>query len=86
MESISTHAEYLLVDSLSFKLPGSGQYVTDRRSASVQTDGGNVYNSQSGSRILKFRLNGEGWLDPSTVRVMFHVMNTNSDPSKTLNQ
>ena len=84
MESISTHAEYLLVDSLSFKLPGSGQYVTDRRSVTFQTDGGNVYSSQSGSRILKFRLNGEGWLDPSTVRVMFDFLNTSRDDTKTL--
>ena len=84
MESITNNAEDLLVDSLSFKLPGSGQYVTDRRSASFQTDGGNVYSSQSGSRILKFRLNGEGWLDPSTVRVMFDVMNTSGDATKSL--
>ena len=31
MESIKHDTEYLLVDSLSFKLPGSGQYVVDRR-------------------------------------------------------
>ena len=84
MESITDNDEDLLVDSLSFKLPGSGQYVTDRRSVSYQTDGGNIYSSQTGSRILKFRLSGEGWLDPSTVRVMFDVMNTSGDDTKTL--
>ena len=84
MESITNNAEYLLVDSLSFKLPGSGQYVTDRRSCTVQTDGGNIYSSQNGSRVLKFRLNGEGWLDPSTVRVMLDVVNTDPDDTKAL--
>ena len=84
MESITHNAEYLLVYSLSFKLPGSGQYVTDRRSVTFHTEGSNAYSAQHGTRALKFRLNGEGWLDPSTVRVMFDVMNNNADPSKTL--
>ena len=34
--------------------------------------------------FLNFRLNGEGWLDPSTVRLMFDVMNTDGDITKTL--
>jgi hypothetical protein len=25
--------------------------------------------------LLKFRMNGEGWLDPSTVRMMLDVVN-----------
>jgi hypothetical protein len=29
-------------------------------------------------------LNGEGWLDPSTVRLMFDVVNTDGDITKTL--
>ena len=84
MESITNHAEYLLVDSLSFSLPGSGQYVVDRRSVTFHTDGSNSYSSLNETRVLKFRLNGEGWLDPSTVRLMFDVMNTEGDVTKTL--
>jgi hypothetical protein len=84
MESISNNAEDLLVDSLSFKLPGSGQYVTDRRSGTFHTEGSNSYSALNGTRVLKFRLNGEGWLDPSTVRIMFDVMNTDPDITKTL--
>ena len=60
MESITTNAEYVLVDSLSLKLPGSGQYVVDRRSVSFHTEGSNSYSAQHGTRVLKFRLNGEG--------------------------
>jgi hypothetical protein len=81
MESISNNAEDLLVDSLSFKLPGSGQNVTDRRSVTFHTEGSNSYSALNGTR-LKFRLNGEGWLDPSTVRIMFDVMNTDPDITK----
>ena len=84
MESIKTNAEDLLVDSLDFKLPGSGQYVVDRRKCTFQTEGGNSYSASSGTRVLKSRLNGEGWLDPSTVRVMFDVVNTNGDITNTL--
>ena len=39
MESIKNNTEDLLVDSLSFKLPGSGQYVVDRRSCTFHTEG-----------------------------------------------
>jgi hypothetical protein len=84
MESISNNAEDLLVDSLSFKLPGSGQYVTDRRSVTFHTEGSNSYSASNGTRVLKFRLNGEGWLDPSTVRIMFDVVNIDGDITKTL--
>jgi hypothetical protein len=84
MESIKNNAEDLLVDSLFFKLPGSGQYVVDRRSVSFQTEGSNSYSSLNGTRVLKFRINGEGWLDPSTVRLMFDVVNTDGDATKTL--
>ena len=84
MESIKNNTEDLLVDSLSFKLPGSGQYVTDRRSCTFHTEGSNSYSASNGTRVLKFRINGEGWLDPSTVRVMFDVINTDSNMLKTL--
>ena len=73
-ESITSSAEYLLVDSLSFNLPGSGQYVVDRRSVTFHTVGSNSYSALNGTSVLKLRLNGEGWLDPSTVRLMFDVM------------
>jgi hypothetical protein len=84
MESIKNNSEDLLVDSLSFKLPGSGQYVTDRRSVTFHTEGSNSYSSLSGTRVMKFRLNGEGWLDPSTVRIMFDVVNNDGDITKKL--
>ena len=82
--SNKTNTEDSLVDSLSFKLSGSGQYAVGRRSSTFETDGGNSQSCSSGTRVLKFRLNCEGWLDPSTVRVMFDVASTDPDITKTL--
>ena len=84
MESVTHNAEYLLVDSLSFNLPGSGRHVTYRRSVTFHTEGSNSYSARNGTRVLKFRLNGEGWLDPSTVRVMFDVLHVDGDITETL--
>jgi hypothetical protein len=84
VESTTTTAAYVLLDAVIFKSPGSGQYVVDRRSATLHTEGSNSYSSLNGSRVLTFRLNGEGWLDPSTVRLMFDVVHTDGDATKTL--
>ena len=75
MENITNAAEEVLVDALSFKLPGSGQYVQERKSVTFQTEGSNSYQPNAGTRVLRFKLSTEGWLDPSTVRIFFDVIN-----------
>jgi hypothetical protein len=75
MENLTNSAEEVLVDSLSFKLPGSGQYVTERRSTTWHTEGSNAYSPLSGTKVIRFRMAGEGWMDPSTFRIMFDVVN-----------
>ncbi len=79
MESITSAAEEVLVDSLSFKLPGSGQYVQERRSVTFHTEGSNSYSAQAGTRVIRFKLATEGWMDPSTARFFFDVVN--NDPN-----
>ncbi len=64
--SMTSATEEVLVDSLSFKLPGSGQYV-QRRSVTFHTEGSNSYSPQGGTRVIRFEVTAEGWLDPSTV-------------------
>ena len=81
MENITNSADEVLVDSLSFKLPASGNYVVDRRSVTFHTEGSNSYSSAAGTKVIRFRLAGEGWLDPSTFRIMFDVVNTNANPA-----
>ena len=65
MEGIKHNTEYLLVDSLYFQLPGSGQYVVDMRSCTFRSEGSNAHSASNGTRVLKFRTNREGWLDPN---------------------
>jgi hypothetical protein len=79
MESITSAAEEVLVDSLSFKLPGSGQYVQERRSVTFHTEGSNSYSAQAGTRVIRFKLATEGWMDPSTARFFFDVVNNDPD-------
>ena len=64
MESTKHNTEDLLVDSLSFKLPGSGQYVVDRRSCPFHTECSNGYSASNGTIVLKFKLNGENLARP----------------------
>ena len=82
MENLSNSAEEVLIDSLSFKAPSSGQYVTDRRSCTFHTDGSNSYSASAGTKVIRFRLAGDGqWLDPSTFRIMIDVVNADADPA-----
>lgn len=81
MENLTNSATEVLIDSLSFKLPASGNYVTDRRSVTYQTEGSNSYSSAQGTKVIRFRLAGDGWLDPSTFRMMFDVVNTDNAPA-----
>ena len=73
----------MLVDSLSLKLPGSGRYVVDIRRCTFHTEGRNSYCAANVTRVLNFRLNGEGWLDASTVRMMLDVVNIDGGSTKT---
>ncbi len=79
MESITSAAEEVLVDSLSFKLPGSGQYVQERRSVTFHTEGSNSYSAAAGTRVIRFKLSTEGWMDPSTARFFFDIINNDPD-------
>ena len=85
MENLTNSAEEVLIASLSFKLPSSGQYVQDRRSVTFPTEGSNSYSATSGTKVIRFRLAGDGsWLDPSTFRIMFDVVNAETDTAKFL--
>jgi hypothetical protein len=81
MENLTNSAEEVLIASLSFKLPSSGQYVSDRRSCTFHTEGSNSYSASAGTKVIRFRLAGDGsWLDPSTFRIMFDVVNADTNP------
>ena len=65
-----------MIESLSFRIDGTAIYVTSRQSVTYNAQGSNIYQSGTGSRIIRFNLTGPGqYLDPSTVRVVFTLKN-----------
>ena len=83
-DAMIASAEYYLIDSVSFKLPNTASYVIDRRSVSYWTVGANEYSSETGSKVARINLTGDGWLDPSTVRVLYTLENTDATATKRL--
>ncbi len=77
-EYVMNSAEDLLIDSFQFKVPPGASYVTDRRSVSYFTAGSNIYQSGSGTKIIRINITGDGWLDPSTVRLHYTLVNNSS--------
>ena len=75
MESIAQSSEDQLLETLSFKLGNSASYITDRKSVTFWPTGSNIYKTSSGTKVIKFQLNGDGWCDPSTTRIMFNLVN-----------
>lgn len=65
----------VLLDNLSYKLGHGAAYVQERKSVTFYASGSNSY-SPRGTKLIKLVLTGDGWLDPSTFRVMFTVNNT----------
>ena len=74
---MANSVEDYLIDSLSFKLQPGASYVQQRRSVSFYTSGSNSY-SPTGTKVIRIQLNGDDWLDPSTVRVSFKLCNDDS--------
>ena len=79
-EAIANSVEDRLIDGLSFKLEKGASYITDRRSVTFHPMGSNVYTPGAGTRLIKINLTGDGWLDPSTLRIMFNLQNDDADP------
>ena len=77
VESLTNGIDDFLIDGLSFKLPESATYVTDRKSVTFHTSGSNDY-SATGTKLIKLVVNGDGWMDPSTLRIAFDVVNTHA--------
>ena len=84
MDNLLNSVEEVLIDSLSFKVPGSGEYMTDRRSVTFHQEGSNVYSPQAGTTLIRLKIAADQWADPSTIRVMFDVVNDDNSGTKRL--
>ena len=76
---MANSVEDYLISGLSFKLDPGASYVTDRKSVSFFTAGSNVYSSGSGARAIRIMVTGDGWLDQSTVRLGFTLVNNDKN-------
>ena len=85
MESHAQATEDYLIDGLSFKSAPGASYVTNRRSVTFYPQGGNSY-SPTGVKVIRIALTGDGWLDPSTLRVMFDLNNLDATSHHVLKQ
>ena len=83
MEVISNSVEDKLIDGLSYKLEPTASYITERKSATFWAQGSNQY-SPNGVKVIKLLLNGDNWLDPSTVKVMFNLTNLENKVLRTI--
>ena len=85
METVSNSIEDKLLDGLSYKLDGTASYITERKSSTYWAVGSNIYAPNAGTKVIKMVLNGEGWLDPATVKIQFDVHNLDgTHPLRTL--
>lgn len=73
VEAVANGVEDKLVDGLSFKLAPGASYVQDRRSVTFHPQGSNIYSPVQGTRMIKFLLSGDNWMDPSTFRIAFDL-------------
>ena len=84
VEAHANAAEDYLIEGLSFKMSPGASYVTNRRSVSFFPSGSDSYSPGSGVKVIKLKLNGSEWLDPSTVKLMFTLTNNDTVNAMTL--
>ncbi len=71
-----------IIDGLNFNLEPGASYVLNRRFCTFQASGSNIYTARSLIRVV---LTGNNdWLDPSTLRIMFDLRNTDGAATKRL--
>ena len=76
VEAMANSVEYYLIDGLSFKLSPGASSVTNRRKVTWCTSGCQIYVSGQGARVIRIQMNGDGWVDPSTVILIYTLTNT----------
>ena len=75
---MANSAEGYLIDSFQFKIPPGASYDTDRRTVSYFAAGGIICTSSSGTKVIRINITGDSWLDPSTVRLNYTLVNNES--------
>ena len=71
VEAMANNVEYYLIDGLSLNLSPGASDVSNRCNVTWYTSGAQSYISGQGARVIIIQLNGDGWVDPSTVRLVY---------------
>lgn len=84
VEATANSVEDFLIDGLSFKLKKGASYINERKSVTYHPQGSNYY-STSGTKLIKMLITGQdAWLDPSTFRIAFDLVNGEATEAKQL--
>ena len=84
MQAITAAAPQTLVSQLDFSLPSSAEYVRQRQQVTFNPSGGTTY-GPGASNIIRFHLaDGDAFLDPASVRLMYVVNNTSTNAAEIL--
>ena len=81
VEAHAQSVEYYLIEGLSYKLSPGASYVTNRRSVSFFPSGSDTYSPSSGVKVIRIKVNGTDWLDPSDAKVQFGITNNHASDS-----
>ena len=74
VEQMANSVEDLLFDGISCKLKPGASYINERQSVTFHPQGSNHY-SINRTKFIKLLTTGDQWLDPSTFRVAFDLVN-----------
>ena len=77
MDLVISCGDDKLVDLISFQLPSTASYATERRLVAAFPTGASQF-EPSGVPVMRVHITRENWLDPSTLRLAFKLRNTST--------
>ena len=84
MESTVNAIEDVMIDGLTYSLPPGTSYAVNRRSVSFHPTGSNKYSPNAGVKLIKMVLASDDYLDPSTVKLGFELVNDDATVGRQL--
>ena len=82
METYMNSVDDVLIDGLTYNLKLGASYVKQRRSVTYYPQGSNIYSPNAGAKLIKIVIAGDEYLDPSTFRIFFDLVNNENDGTK----
>ena len=76
MEAHTQAVEDHLIDGLSYKMQPGSSYVVERKNTTFWASG-NVF-APNGVKVIRLQLTGDTWLDPTTIKIAFDVLNNDT--------